>query len=165
MFFYDHWFQNEDIMVVCNDGDVFAYGLLYSYERVTPRNVFRNNHIGCLPYKKSKDNEFFPNGKTPKNEYVDFNKLYVLVKDDASMKASGVQNHVATMVFLLIMAGSDFFKDFMVGIGEENFVWKTFFSCLDLFSHMVQMSKGVVPSTRTPRTIVLDEDLFRLFVH
>ena len=30
---------------------------------------------------------------------------------------------------------------------------------------MVQSSKGVTPSTRTPRVIVLDEDLFRIFTH
>lgn len=165
MFFYDHWFQNENIMFICNDGDVFAYGLLYSYERVTSQNTFRNNHIICIPYKKTKDNEWFAPDAIPKNEYVDLNQLYVMVKEDASMKAAGVQNNVLTLVFLLIMAESDFFKEYMKGLGADTIIWKVFFSNLKMFSHMVQSSKGVAPSTRTPREIVLDEDLFRLFTH
>lgn len=166
MFFYDHWFQNERILIVCNDGDVFAYGLLYSYERVnTANNGFRNNHIVCLPYKQEKGNEFFAADKIPSNEYVDMNRLYVLVKEDATMKAAGVQDHVLTFVFLMIMAGSDFFKGHLKGIGAEKGIWEPFFSCIDQYTHLVQSSKGVAPSTRTPRTIVLDEDLFRFFVH
>jgi len=165
MFFYDHWFQNENIMLICNDGDVFSYGLLYSYERVTLQNTFRNNHIICIPYKKTKDNEWFPPDQIPKNEYVDLNRLYVMVKEDASMKAAGLQNHVLTLVFLLIVAGSDFFKEYMKGLGAEAILWKVFFGNLKMFSHMVQSSKGVTPSTRTPRDIVIDEDLFRIFTH
>lgn len=165
MFFYDHWFQNENIMFVCNDGDVFSYGLAYSAERVTSQNTFRNNHIVCIPYKKTKDNEWFKEGEIPPYEYVDLNRLYVLVKEDASMKAAGVQNHVITLVFLLIMAESDFFKEYMKGLGADTIIWKVFFSNLSMFSHLVQSSKGVTPSTRTPRVIVLDEDLFRIFTH
>lgn len=165
MFYYDHWFQNENIMFICNDGDVFSYGLLYAYERVTSQNTFRNNHIVCIPYKKTKDNEWFPQGEIPKNEYVDLNRLYVLVKEDVSMKAAGMQNNVVTLVFLLIMAESDFFKEYMKGLGADTIIWKVFFSNLTMFSHLVQSSKGVTPSTRTPREIVLDEDLFRIFTH
>jgi len=165
MFFYDHWFQNENIMFVCNDGDVFSYGLLYSSERVTAQNTFRNNHIICVPYKKTKDNEWFAPDQIPRYEYVDLNRLYILIKEDASMMAAGVQNHVLTIVFLLILAGSDFFKEYMKGLGAETVLWKVFFFNIKMFSHMVQSSKGVTPSTRTPRTIVLDEDLFRIFTH
>lgn len=165
MFYYDHWFQNENIMFICNDGDVFSYGLLYSYERVTSQNTFRNNHIVCIPYKKTKDNEWFPQGEIPKNEYVDLNRLYVLVKEDGAMKAAGMQNNVVTLVFLLIMAESDFFKEYMKGLGADTIIWKVFFANLTMFSHLVQSSKGVTPSTRIPREIVLDEDLFRIFTH
>lgn len=163
MFFYDHWFQRENIMFCCNDGDVFAYGLLYAYERLEG-NVFRNCHYVCLPYKKTKDNEFF-GGEVPAYQYVDLNLLYILIGQDPVMRAAGVQNHIATTVFLLIMAGSDFFANFMKGLGTHTIVWTTFFNCLDAFTHMVQLSKGITPHTRTPRTIVLDEELFRLFVH
>lgn len=165
MFYYDHWFPNETFLLICNDGDIFSYGLLYTSERVVAHNnTFRNNHIACLPYKK-KENEYFAPDQVPQWEYCDMNKLYVLVKEDASMKSAGVQNHVVTLVFLLIMAGSDFFKDYMKGIGEETVIWRVFFSNLRMFSHMVQSSKGVVPHTRTAREIVLDEDLFRNFTH
>lgn len=165
MFFYDHWYQDKNIMFCCNDGDVFSYGLLYAAERTTMQNVFRNKHYACLPYKQKTDSEMFANGRAPPFEYVDLNQLYVMVQNDPSMCTAGVQNNVATVVFLLIMAGSDFYKGAMKGLGEENIVWKTFLSHLKLFSHMVQLSKGVTPATREPRDIVLDEDLFRLFVH
>lgn len=165
MFFYDHFFEKRNIMFVCNDGDVFSYGLLYAYERVTAQNTFRNIHYVCLPYKKTTDNEFFAPGKTPQYEYVDLNMLYVKVNEDKMMISAGVQNHAVTLVFLLILAGSDFFKDYAKGLGAEKIVWKTFFNCMDLFNHMVQLSRGLTPSTRTPRHIVLDEDAFRLFIH
>jgi hypothetical protein len=165
MFFYDHWFQNETFLLICNDGDVFSYGLLYSYERVIAQNnTFRNNHIVCVPYKK-RENEYFAPDQMPRWEYCDMNRLYVLVKEDASMKSAGVQNHIVTLVFLLIMAESDFFKGYMKGLGAEAVIWKVFFANLNMFSHMVQSSKGVTPHTRTPREIVLDEKLFRVFVH
>lgn len=164
MFYYDHWFQNETIMFVCNDGDIFAYGLLYAFERVQKNNTFRNLHIGMLPYKSKKALGMIPENKRPKWEFVDFNKLYILVAEDPILGSAGVQNHELTVAFLLIMAESDFFKDYMKGIGKEN-IWKTFFNCIGIFSHMVQMSKGVERDTRTYREVVLDEDLFRLFIY
>ncbi len=163
MFYYDHWFQNDEILFMCNDGDVFAYGLAYSYERVTMNNSFRNNHYVRIP-NKTKD-DYFAKDDRPKYEYVDFNALYCLVKEDAEMKAAGVQNHVMTLIFGMIMAGSDFFKDHMKGVGKDTIVWKTFLSCLSVFHHMVMSSKGYIPHTRTPRQVFLDEDFFRMFVH
>jgi hypothetical protein len=165
MFFYDHWFQHEHIMFICNDGDVFAYGLLYGSERVTPTNTFRNKHYVCMPYKSKQGLDLFEEGKAPKYEYLDLNMLYICVKEDAAFKRAQVQNHIATMAFLLIIAGSDFFKNYMKGLGAEKMLWGTFFSRMSLFSHMVQLSKGLTPHTRTPRTIVLDEERFILFCH
>lgn len=164
MFFYDHWFQNQTIMFICNDGDIFAYGLLYAFERVQKNNSFRNLHIGMLPYKSKKTAAYIPEHLRPKWEYIDFNKLYCLVQDDPQMGSAGVQNHELTIAFLLIMSESDFFKNYMKGIGKEG-IWKTFFNCIGIFSHMVQMSKGVERDTRTHREVVLDEDLFRLFIY
>jgi hypothetical protein len=168
LFFYDHWFQHQTMLLACNDGDVFAYGLLYAYERTTLHNTFRNQHIVQLPYKKTKESEAFPPGNIPKYEYCDLNALYCLVKEDAAMKAAGVQNHVVTLVFLLIMAGSDFFQNHLKGIGAEKGIWQPFLSSLSTYSHLVQSSKGVEPSSRPEtkhgRTIVLDEERFRIFV-
>ena len=166
MFFYDHWFQDKSIMFVCNDGDVFSYGLLYALERVTAQNVFRNIHYACLPYKLEKeDNDIFPNGKKPDDEYIDFNMFYIQVKEDYSMRLAGVQNHIATLVFLLILAESDYFKDYAKGLGKENIIWSVFRFNMSMFSHMVQLSKGYDGDTRTPRQFVIDEDCFRLFIH
>lgn len=168
MFFYDYWFQhNQSIMFSCNDGDIFAYALLYSYERVTMQNQFRNVHYTRLPYKQTKVLESWPNGKKPQFEYVDFNRLYILVKEDEQFMQCGVQNHVATLVFMLIIAESDFFKDYMKGLGAEKVIWKTFLEHLPMFTHLIQLSKGYEPDPRPlhPRTIVIDEDAFRAFVH
>lgn len=36
---------------------------------------------------------------------------------------------------------------------------------MDVASHLVQMSTGVTPDTRNPRTIVMDEDAWRRFIY
>ncbi len=167
MFFYDHFFQDKSIMFLCNDGDLFSYGLLYAQERVDAQNVFRNIHYGCLPYKieDEDDKDIFPEGKKPPYEYIDFNLFYILVNEDMSMNMAGVQNHAVTLVFLLILAESDYFKDYAKGIGKESVIWSVFRYNMSMFSHMVQLSKGFEGSTRTPRRIVIDEDCFRIFIH
>ena len=166
MFFYDHFFPHDNIIFMCNDGDVFRYALLYSFERLNGNNnTFRNCHYLRIPYKVKEGKEYFGTGAAPAYEYVDFNALYVAVNEDVAMRAAGLQNNVATLCFLMIMAASDFFKDHMKGIGKEKVVWSTFMSHLNLFTHMVQMSKGVVPDTREPRSVVLDEDLYVHFVN
>jgi len=168
MFYFDHWFQNENICYYLNDGDVFSIGLLYSYERLVGINKegkyeFRNSHTACLPYKKKEGNEFFGGGgELPREEYVDINRLYELVREYPPMMQCGVQNAAATMAFLLIMAGSDFFQDYMKSIGTPT-IWKVFFANVDVLTHMVQISEGVTPATRTKRKVVLDDDLFIQF--
>jgi hypothetical protein len=166
MFYYDHFFQDKNFMHICNDGDVFSYGLLYSIERVNIQNVFRNVHWACLPFKLTDvDKDIYPNGKLPQWEYVDFNRFYIEVQDDIAMRSAGVQNNVATLVFLLILAESDYFKDYAKGIGKESIIWSVFRYNLSMFSHMVQLSKGNLPDTRTPRHFVIDEECFRIFIH
>lgn len=165
MFFFDHWFQQRTIMFVCNDGDAFSYGLLYSMERINSANTFRNVHYLCLPYKTTTDREIFANNKLPDYEYLDFNLFYISVTEDYAMNTAGVQNNVATLVFLLILAESDFFKDYAKGIGKESIIWSVFRHNLGMFSHMVQLSKRLTPDTRTPRRFIIDEDAFRLFIH
>ncbi len=170
MFYFEHWYQNEHVMFILNDGDIFSIGALYAYERlvaIQPNGtyVFRNQHSICMPYKKTKDNEFFAEDNVPKHEYIDLNKFYELVNEYEPMKKAGVQNPVLTLVFLLVMAGSDFFKDFLKGMGSQTVVWKVFFANIIVFTHMVQLSQGVPGSTRTRRTIVVDEDLFMQFIY
>jgi len=141
MFYFEHWFKDDHILYVLNDGDIFSIGTLYAYERlvsIQPNGsyVFRNQHSACMPYKKTKDNEFFSEDNIPKYEYIDFNKFYELVNEYQPMRDAGVQNPVVTLVFLLIMAGSDFFKDFLKGMGSQTVVWKVFFSNIIIFSHL-----------------------------
>lgn len=35
MFYFDHWFQKENICFVLNDGDILSIGLLYAFERAS----------------------------------------------------------------------------------------------------------------------------------
>jgi len=53
----------------------------------------------------------------------------------------------------------------MKGIGSEKVVWKTFLTKMAMFSHMVQMPKGLPANSRIPRDIVLDDDAFRQFAY
>jgi hypothetical protein len=170
MFYFEHWYQNESILFLLNDGDIFSIGTLYAFERlkaIQPDGtyVFRNKHMVCMPYKKTKDNEFFTEDNIPKHEYIDLNKLYELINEYDPMKAASVQNPVATMVFLLIMAGSDFFKDFLMGMGSQTVIWKVFFANIAHFTHMVQLSHGLVGHTRTKRVLIVDEDAFIQFIY
>jgi hypothetical protein len=184
MFWFEHWYQNEPhILFSINDGDVFSIALLYAYERlrsiqreppiidgkqVLPpqanvvKYTFRNNHTIMLPYKQVEGNSFFAADQVPKYEYVDVNKFYELVREYTPLHAT-VQNPVATLVFLLIISGSDFFPTLIKGIGAQTVVWKVFFDNIAIFSHMVQLSEGVPQGTRTPRDVVIDEDLFIIF--
>jgi hypothetical protein len=177
LFYYDHWFQNEHIIFYINDGDVFSIGLLYASERCTAisphtgQYVFRNQHTVCLPYKKGKkkkkgvaEKEVPAAPAAGKEEYVNLNILYQLVRSYPQLQ--GVQNPVASFVFLLIMAETDFFKDFLKGMGAQKVIWKVFFENAQLLSHLVQLSDDGVPrSTRTPRTAIMDEDMFRQFIY
>lgn len=166
MFYYDHWFGNENVLLMCNDGDVFIYGLLYAYERlVQANNTFRNQHHLRIPFKVKKGTEYFGTGPVPPYEYVDFNALYVAVNEDPIMRAAGMQHNVASLCFLMILAETDFFKGHMKGLGKDTIVWTTFMDHLRFFTHLVQMSKGVVPDSRTPRTSIIDADLFIQFVN
>jgi len=162
---YDHHFKDKTQLLIINDGDALPITLLYASERHLANNTFRNRQFIRLPYKKTKNNEFFEEGNVPKYQYVDVNQLYCDVNNDKRFLKAGVQHRILTMVFLLIMSGTDFFKNYMKGIGAEKGIWPTFFSKLELFSHLVQMPKGLPANTRCQRDIVLDEDAFRQLVH
>ena len=193
IFWFEHWFQQDQhILFSINDGDVFSIALLYAYERLLSierssapsasstsfaasstsfasgagappaKYTFRNRHTIMLPYKQVEGQEFFAADQVPKYEYVDVNRFYELVCEYAPLK-DAVLHPVPTLVFLLILSGSDFFASFLKGIGTQTVVWKVFFANIAIFSHLVQISQGVMPGTRTPREVVLDEDLFIKF--
>jgi hypothetical protein len=182
MFYFEHWFQNEHILFYLNDGDIFSIGLLYAFERVVDiqphdgKYVFRNKHTALLPYKKKEKKVAAApptggaaggaaGGASKTEEFIDLNLFYELVNNYKPFCEAGVQNAEATMAFLLIMGGSDFFDDFLKGIGSQTVIWPVFFKNANLFSHMIQKSKAVPKSTRTKREVVIDEDMFRKFIY
>ena len=165
MFYFDHWFQKENICFVLNDGDILSIGLLYSFERHLSNFVFRNQHYALLDDKRT---EFDEQGDKKKkenyDEFVNFNLLYELVYKHE--KLSQTQCPEVCMALLMILGGCDFFKTSQAykGIGSQTIVWPVFFENISLFSHLAQKSHAVERSTRTRRKIVLDEDAFRRFI-
>ncbi len=187
MFYFDHFFQHEHIIFHLNDGDVFSIGLLYAYERIAGiapvldnqtglhtghvKYMFRNWHTVCMPYKltikeeeQAAEREHLKLNHGRAEEFIDLDMMYNLVQSYPRFKEARVSNHVAMLVFMLIMAGTDFYTK-LYGMGMQKVVWKVLFDKLELFTHMVQLSESLPPCTRTKRTIVLDEDAFIQFVH
>jgi hypothetical protein len=177
MFYFDHWFQNEHIIFHLNDGDVFSIGLLYAHERLVHNRtqagkfVFRNWHTVCMPYKKKEgkkeeeEKAEITGHHERREEYVDMNAFYCLVQAYEPFKRAGVDNHAATLVFLLIMAGSDFVPKVLHGMGSQHIIWDVFFSNAESLTHMVQLQQHLMPCGRSKRTIILDEDAFILFIY
>lgn len=100
-----------------------------------------------------------------REEYVDMNALYCLIQAYEPFKRAKVDNHVATLVFLVIMAGSDFVPKLLHGMGAQNIIWDVFFRNAEALTHMVQLQQHLTPDGRSKRTIVLDEDAFILFIY
>lgn len=176
-------------------GLLYAFERVVDIQPHDGKYVFRNKHTALLPYKKkekkvaaapaappiggaaargaTKGVASAPQGgaagaagAAPKTEeFVDLNLFYELVNNYKPFCEAGVQNAEATMAFLLIMGGSDFFDDFLKGIGSQTVIWPVFFKNAVLFSHMIQKSKAVPKSTRTKREVIIDEDMFRKFVY
>ena len=179
MFYFDHWYQyGTHILFSLNDGDVFSIGALYALERcvsISPERKyeFRNQHTVMMPYKlleKDEDGKVVPkkvgpDGKPPKPEYeyIDLNILSQSICEYEPFKTAQVQNPTLTLVFMLIMAGSDFFQEFLKGIGSQTVIWPVLLDNMEFFSHLVQMSNGLPTCTRTERTIVGDEVVFFLY--
>ena len=161
LFFYDHWFQNTDQIIAANDGDLIPIALLYAHERRNG-NTWRNGQWLKLKKPGGDKHEMVADINT-RYEYVNVNVLYDSIMADEHLKAAGVQNPVATMVMLMILGETDFVKNHFFNIGKEKVLWKVFWQKLPMFSHMVQLSTSTTPSTRIPRTIVLDEELFFRF--
>jgi len=173
MFWFDHFYQRQHIMFYSGDGDIFSIGALYAFERRLGIHVpqveggvrkyeFRNRHTACLPYlKKPKAGEPDPGYR---EEYVNLDQLYAQMREYPPMVNGGVQNPVLSMVFLIILCGSDFCHKFLHEMGTQNLIWNVFLQNTSTFSHMVMLLEGMPGSTRTQRTVVIDEECFKLFV-
>lgn len=178
MFWFDHFYQQHHIVFYTGDGDVLSLGVAYAFERRTGIHLaptpgarrkyeFRNRHTVCLPYLKKQKSEGLADALAAprqREEWVNLNLLYALMREYPPLVEAGVQNPVMTMVFLIILSGSDFVNKAMHGLGSQTIIWATLLQNASIFSHMVMCSEGVVGATRTQRTLVIDEDAFRLFV-
>ena len=159
-------------MVYINDGDAISIGLFLALEYyIAPESASHELWL-CLP--KKKDKQFTEN--MPHFEYINLKTLCEKVQDTLEFKAAGVQSPVATLVFLIILSGTDFFQDYCSNIvtirqwsedpdkreKQTHGVWDTFYENLSLYSHLVQFYKGE-SNVSVQKRIVIDRDLFRIF--
>ncbi len=175
IFYYSRFFkQFNNHMVIINDGDALSIGAFKAMEDAVDPNF---TQWLCLPAKGKKKQPVIDPTAKPKDLYVNLSKFVSLVEKTQEFVDAGVQSPVATLVFLIILGETDFFQgEFGFGIGcktkwsdnEEKRskqtygIWDTFYANLPLYSHMVQyyINKR---DHETRRTIVIDEDLFKLF--
>lgn len=179
MMFFDRFFPDFDQVIDINDGDIIPISLLYAQERLKG-NQWRNRQLIQLPIKpgrkkkREEEQEDGPiivdapqlaNRDKPKFTYCDVNVLCSRILDDPLFGNHGVQNHIVTMVLMIILSGTDFFKDSFGGIGVQRIVWKVLTAKLDVLHHMVQSTKNIIPDPYALRTVVMDATAWRRFVY
>ena len=183
VFFFSQFFPGHNHMVSINDGDAIPIGLLRCAEDFRGGKEPTHTTWLQLPFRitnKEKLKRMFGLRTPPRYQYINLSQLYADISGYAPFVRRGVQNPVATFVFLTILGETDFFKKFCPGIGlirdwskdekkrarQTNGIWDTFMGDLEKYSHMVQWYTNDMqhdPSAR--RRIVLDETLFRLFTY
>ena len=158
-----------------NDGDAISIGLLRTLEDYRGGEPVHEQWL-AMPYKSKKSSVLFANGEIPRTEWINLTLLYQKVEASRDFNGNGYQSPVATLIFLLIIADTDFFKEYCFGIGsitewkedeekrkkQTKGVWDTFFSRLDMFHHLVQYYP-LTKSLTEKRLVVLDEGLFAIF--
>ena len=177
-FYYQRFYPNFRYMVCINDGDAFPISLLQACER----NLRVKQYL-CLPDRRGKKKTAMSAGESKKvfkYEYVDVNKLYKAVQEHPPFQKCGVSNGVVTLVFLIVLTGTDFFQKYAPGIGhvtkwkddekarakQTHGIWDTFWAQLQMFTHLVQWNSDAQPPDPTAhRRIVIDEELFTLFTY
>lgn len=177
IFFFSRFFpQIYKQMVYINDGDAISIGMFRTLEDFRGPNNFAHEQWLCMPYKSKEGRALFT-GTAPTKQYINLTKLCQRVEETPEFKRAGVQSPVATLVFLIVLGETDFFKgEFCHGIGGRTIphkdeekrknqtkgVWDTFFADLPMYSHMVQYYPNE-KSQELERRVVLDEELFELF--
>lgn len=158
-----------------NDGDAISIGLLRALEDFKGGEPVQEQWL-ALPYKSKKASVLFEDGQLPRTEWVNLTLLYQKVEASPDFNRNGYQSPVATLIFLLVIADTDFFKGYCFGIGsitewdedekkrekQTKGVWDTFFSRLDMFHHLVQYYP-LTKSLTEKRQMVIDEELFAIF--
>lgn len=173
VFFFMKFYPNCNYMVDINDGDAISIGLLRVLEDFVAGKCPVDRYI-ALP-NKSKPTPGVPYYS---HDYVNLVQLKQLIDADTQYIAANVANPVATLVFLIILGETDFFKAFCNGIGyktkynddekkrakQKMGIWDTFHARLPMFSHMVQWNiSDMISDPTAKRRIVIDEELFVLF--
>jgi hypothetical protein len=164
IFFFPGFFPNaKRWLYFINDGDAIPIGLLRALEDYVGPDAFRRTHYLCLP--KQSSGGFGITKKT-----YDVVNLSQMVQDletkSEKFLESGVQSPVASMVFLIILSGTDFFEKYAGFDGKSrnsDAFWDTFFENTQDFSHLVQYYPNV-KDHKVERRIVLDEETYREFV-
>lgn len=180
VFFYSRFFPEfKSCMAYINDGDAISIGLLRTLEDFRGGPQPEQEQWLALKYAKKDATSIFLslNANVPTIEYVNLTLLYQKIQSSNDFVKRGYQCPVATLIFLCILAGSDFFQgEWCYGIGgmtewsdeEEKRAkqapgfWDTFFEKMEMFSHLVQYYTPTKSLTE-PRLIVLDEELFNDF--
>lgn len=173
VFFYSRFFPHIKTQVAyINDGDAISIGLLRALEDFRGPGNFAQTQWLCLPNRST---ALGPNA--PRFQYVNLTQLATEIEEAPEFTRAGVQSPVATLIFLIVLTETDFFKgEFCFGIGrltdwaedeekrakQTKGVWDTFFDKLSMYSHLVQYYVHVKSYT-DERRIVIDEDLFRIF--
>jgi len=180
IFFFTQFFpQGTRLMITINDGDALPIGLLRTAEDFANFDEPYHRVWIRLPYLVGDAKHKAKYGNVPRHryDYINLTKLYKKISNDQLFVQSGVQNPVATVVLLMILAGTDFFKGYCPGIGyktdwkpkstrQKNGIWDTFMEDLGNYSHMIQWY--TLDMTRNPtifRRIVIDYDLFEHFTY
>jgi hypothetical protein len=177
VFFFSRFFPDvRTQMAYINDGDAISIGMLRALEDFKGPDNFQHEQWLCLPYKSKKKKALFV-GKAPELQYINLTKLCQKVEATPEFVEAGVQSPVATLIFLIVLSETDFFKgEFCFGIGGKTIphadkdkrekqtkgIWDTFFADLPMYSHMVQYYP-IDKSVEVERRIVIDEELFELF--
>lgn len=180
VFFYSRFFPEfKTCMAYINDGDAISIGLLRSCEDFTGGPQPEKEQWLALKYAKRDVASIFlsMNSSVPTMEYVNLTLLYQKIQSSEDFVRRGYQSPVATLVFLLILAGSDFFQgEWCYGIGgmtswsededkrakQTPGFWDTFFEKMEMFPHLIQYYTPTKSLTER-RLIVLDEELFKDF--
>ena len=173
IFYFMRFFPECGFLFVINDGDAISIGLLRVLEDFRG-GVCPLQRVIALPFRGKRR----PGEAAYAYTYVNLPHLKMLIDADEQYTAAGVTNHVATLIFIIILAGTDFFKGFCYGIGykteykedpekrakQNPGVWDTFHARLPMFRALVQWNVNtMIPSPTTQRRIVIDEELFAIF--
>jgi len=173
VFFFMQFFPNANYMVDINDGDAISIGLLRVLEDFVAGKCIRERYIALPNKTKPKPGEL-----KYSHDYLNLVELKHLIEQDPQYLQANVANPVATLVFLIIISSTDFFKNYCPGIGiktiysddekkrakQKQGIWDTFHAMLPTFSHMIQWNiNDMIPDPTVKRRIVIDEELFKLF--